>query len=41
MRNNYILLRQIEENLLEVKVKDYYRDDFYEIKWENDVVGLF
>ena len=41
MRNNYVLLRQIEENLLNVKVKDYYRDDFFEIDWNNDVVGLF
>jgi myosin-crossreactive antigen len=41
MKNNYVLLRQIEENLLNVKVKDYYRDDFFEIDWSNDVIGLF
>ena len=41
MKDIYIFLRQIEENLLDVKVKNYYRDDFYEIDWENDVVGLF
>ena len=41
MKNTYILLKQVEENLLDVKVKDFYRDDFFEIKWENDVVWLF
>ncbi|MDD2870766.1 MAG: AAA family ATPase [Candidatus Gracilibacteria bacterium] len=41
MRNTYILLKQVEQNIISTEVRDYYRDDYYKIDWDNNVVGLF
>lgn len=37
----YQSLRKIEKNLLEVKLESYYRDDYFNIDWDNDVIWLF
>lgn len=41
MQNIYKTLRQVEENLLKVKYKDYKRDDFNQILWNNKVIWIF
>lgn len=41
MLNSYKILRQIEGNLLTNKIESYYRDDYYNIDWNNDVIWIF
>jgi len=41
MKNIYKNLKQIENNLLKVKYKDYKRDDFNNINWSNKVIWIF
>jgi len=41
MKNIYKNLKQIENNLLKVKYKDYKRDDFNKINWSNKVIWIF
>lgn len=41
MRNEYKILKQIEENLLSEKYKSYKRDDFFKIDWSNKVIWIF
>ena len=41
MIKDFKLLKQVENNLLRVKITKYYRDAYYDIDWDNDVVGLF
>ncbi len=41
MKKDYLFLKQIEENLLNTKIKNYYRDDFFNIERQNDVIWLF
>jgi hypothetical protein len=38
MINDYKILRQVENNLLKNKYKEYKRDDYIKIKWENKVI---
>lgn len=41
MRNEYKILKQIEENLLSEKYTSYKRDDFFKIDWSNKVIWIF